>query len=813
MFSHRLAAILMTMFLLVAPLLSCSPLRSVPVSAPAPGIGEQLSVSTIERSLAFVPNVGQSDPVVLFRTLGSASTLFFTRHEVVLTLLSTRGAGLFAGLARLGQTDVAAPAEPAVLRLRFEGANPDAEVLGEERLPGVVNYFVGDDPAKWHTSVPTYEGIAYEQLYSGIDLLYDGSEGLVKGTYLVSPGSDPGDIRWRYDGASKVELSGGELLISMMEAGETAALIERKPVAWQMVDGERRSVTIRYVIHRDGSIGFAVGRYDSTRLLMIDPTLDYSTYVGGSGGEGAYGIALDSSNNVHIAGRTNSTDFPLSSSSSLAGDFDIFVTKLDPSQTGAAQHVYTTYIGGTADETAHGIAVDSSGNACVGGWTASANFPVTASAFQQVYRGHDDAIAIQLDSSGAVQYASYLGGTDWEDGIQVAVGDDGLMYLTGDTNSTNFPTTSNAYQDHRVGDYEAFVTVVDPSKSGAASLVYSTYYGGSGLDEAWAIDTSDGIVYFAGSTRSADLPLKNPIQAELRSNSGWGNAYIAKLDPSLSGNAQLLYATYLGGTGGEVSGGIAVDGSGNMYLCGATESADFPTTDVSPEYGGGDYDGFLVKLNAAGSAFLYSTLSGGAGNDGFRDLVLDGSGNAYVTGATGSADFPTVNPIQDTLRGGVAPERDYNWLGPGDACVAGFDATGTMTFGTYLGGTGAEASLGIALDAAGNVYVAGATRSTDMDTVNPYQSANEGGYDAFVASIGGLVPTPTPTPTPTNTPTDTPTPTSTPTDTPTPTSTPTPTPTDTPTPTPTDTPTATPTSTPTTTPTPFYPLYLPLVVR
>jgi len=647
------------------------------------------------------------------------------------------------------------------------------------------------------------------------DLLYSSSEGILKGTYVVAPGANPGDIRWSYDGVSEVELSNGELLISVAGTGKTASLVERKPVAWQTVAGKRRPVSVSYVIHGDGSVGFALGKYDSTQSLMIDPTLDYSTYLGGSGGEGSYGIAVDSNDHVYVAGPTDSTDFP--DSATIAGDFDIFVTKLDPSQTGANQLVYTTYVGGADREFALGVEADSSGRACVAGYTWSDDLPTTANAFQRNFKdGDGDGAVVQLDATGAIHYVSYLGGTGFEELVQVAVGDNGLMYVVGFTNSSDFPTTENAFQSTKAGSEwgaDALVSVLDPSRYGAASLVYSTYYGGSDSDESYGIDVSDGIIYFAGRSLSDDLSLKNPFQAINKGGSGLGDAYLAKLDPSQSGEDQLLFATYLGGAADEVSGGVAVDTPENVYWVGATESSDFPTTDISTHYGDENFDAFLVKLDTAAPSLVYSRRVGGSGDDGFRDVVFDSYGNVYATGGTGSEDFPLVDPIQDTYRGGVAPEPELSWYGPGDALIAKFDAIGTMTFATYLGGTGAEAGLGIALDTAGNVYVAGGTRSTELETVNPFQGANAGGWDAFIVRIGGLGP---PTPTPTSTPTDTPTPTSTPTDTSTPTatSTPTSTPTDTPTATQTPTPTNTPTNTPTPTPEPTEVLvYLPIVMR
>jgi hypothetical protein len=384
--------------------------------------------------------------------------------------------------------------------------------------------------------------------------------------------------------------------------------------------------------------------------------------------------------------------------------------------------------------------VDASGNAYVAGFSASNDFPTTTNAWDRTFHGGSaDGVAIRLDASGAVQYATYLGGGGWEELLDVAA-ENGLLYTVGLSGSTDFPKTADAFQGSIASaDFtDAVVSVLDPSKSGAASLVYSTYYGGTDTDEAWTIDVVNGIAYFAGNTQSNDLVLKDATQATFHGGPGWGEAYLAKLDRSRSGNAQLLFATYLGGTDDEASGGLAVDATGTAYWVGATRSTDFPTTTVSLPYAGGDWDAFLVKLDTTPPSVVYSRLFGGSGNDGFRGAVFDGSGNVFVVGGTGSDDFPTKNPIQDTFGGGVATVG-FGWYGPGDGLVTAFDATGVMAFSTYLGGSGAEATMGIGLDPAGNIYVAGGTESTDLETTaDAYQADNAGGFDCFIAILGGF---------------------------------------------------------------------------
>ncbi len=442
------------------------------------------------------------------------------------------------------------------------------------------------------------------------------------------------------------------------------------------------------------------------------------------------------------------------------------MSKLDPSKAGANQLIYTTYLGGSGYEAAYGIAVDAAGNAYITGYTESANWPATANALQRTYLdGGMDGFAARLNTAGVVTYASYLGGTGFEEVVSIAIDENGLMYMVGFIASEDWPVTANAFQHEKAPAGDGALAVLDPTKSGAASLVYGTYLGGKDFDECYAVGVTGGIVYMAGHTRSTDFPLKNPLQATNhgRGEMYLGDGFLAKLDITKSGKDQLLFATLWGGSADETSSRVAADAAGRVYWAGATSSADFPTSAVSPAQGG-KWDAFLVSIDTVTPKLIYSRTIGGSGNDAIKGLVFDSRGSAYVTGAAGSGDFPLVNPIDATFGGGVDPGQ-YQSAGPEDAMVAAFDAAGVMTFGTLLGGNGLDAGGGIALGPDGKVYVAGATRSTDFTTVAPYSAANTGKYDVFLVTLGGFVPpataTPTATPTVTHTPTRTATPTAT----------------------------------------------------
>jgi hypothetical protein len=378
--------------------------------------------------------------------------------------------------------------------------------------------------------------------------------------------------------------------------------------------------------------------------------------------------------------------------------------------------MYSTYLGGSGDETCAGIAVDPSGNVYVTGYTYSVNFP-TVTPIQAANGGSTDAFVLKLNASGsALLYSTYLGGSNIDEGSAIAVDTAGNAYVTGRTQSTNFPT-ANALQGSNGGDYDAFVAKVNAAGS---ALVYSTYAGGGSYDTGrdLAVDTA-GNAYVTGDTTSIDFPTANPLQV---ANAGGLDVFVAKVDASGSG---LVYSTYLGGSGHDAGNHIAVDVSGNAYLTGYTISTNFPTVNpIQDANHGGVSDSFVAKLNTTGSALVYSTYLGGMGWDIAWGIAVDSSGSAYVTGFTQSPDFPTSNPLQPTLNG-------YT-----DAFVAKLNPEGSaFVYCTYLGGLSDDWGGGIAVDASGNVYVAGSTYSTDFPTAHPLQATNRGLYDVFVAKL------------------------------------------------------------------------------
>ena len=682
--------------------------------------------------LQFEANRGQTDKDVHFLSRGPGYSLYLTAGEAVLVL-----------------SKPAVDAKRVALRMSLVGAARAYAVSGIDELPGKANYFIGKDPAKWRRNVPTYARVRYREVYPGIDLIYYGNQRQLEYDFVLAPGADPKKIVLGFKGADKLEIDAqGELVLHA--PGED--IRQHKPVIYQEIDGVRRDIAGGYVRKGANRVGFKVAAYDTTRPLVIDPVvLSYSTYLGGINGDSGSGIAVDANGNAYITGGTASSDFPTTAGAfqPTATGSHAFVTKLN--SIGAA--VYSTYLGGSGSEGGSAIAVDAGGNAYVTGATGSSDFPTTAGAFQATIGGSRNAFVTKLDPTGsALVYSTYLGGSgDINTGSGIAVDADGNAYLTGWTNSINFPTTQQAFQPAFSGGYDVFVTKLDPAGS---ALVYSTYVGGTRFDEANGIAVdAGGNAYVTGLTDSTDLPTTPGVFQPTLSGSS-EDAFVTKLDPT---GSALVYSTYLGGAFIDSGSGIAVDANGNAYVAGWTNSHNFPTTPgaFQPIKLSVGADAFVTKLNPAGTGLVYSTYLGGDGTDTGEGIAVDADGNAYVTGTTGSTNFPTTfGAVQPTFRGGF-----------GDAFVTKLDPGGSaVVYSTYLGGSGREEGSGIALDVHRNAYVTGATRSADFPTtpgsVQPVYGglasprAPDGSFfipDAFVAKIVEVVPPPPPAPTSTGT--------------------------------------------------------------
>lgn len=723
--------------------------HKAPAAAPA-NAGTLVSISEgkkrelIERKnlghlpLSFEANTGQTDARVKFLSRGSNYGLYLTSDEAVMVFPShKRRDNKIKNAHSLGSESLPLPDSPKrreVVRMKLVGADEDAEPQGVDELPGKTNYFLGNDSANWRTDVTNYRKIRYEEIYPGIDMVYYGNSGELEYDFIVAPHADPRAIKLKFNGVTRIKLDrNGDLLLST----KTATVRHQKPLIYQEVNGTRTPVEGGYVLNTKGQVSFKLGKYDKTRPLVIDPVIAYSTFLGGTDLDEGFSIALDPSNNIYIAGITDSTDFPLENpfqsinkgGNGPVGYYELYVSKLDP--TGQAL-VYSTYLGGTGIDRGGSIVVDNDGNLHITGSTTSTDFPV-ANAYQSTYGGGaSDAFLTKLSPAGNfLIYSTYLGGNGplWlpgnylEYGNAIALDNVGNAILTGGTDSTGFPLLQpiKATKD---GTTDAFLLKM----STAGALLFSTYLGGNNRDGIGGITTDTvGNIYIAGGTSSTDFPIVN-APSFLVPNADQSNAFVMKLTAE---GTSIINSTLIGGTSSDGAGPIVVDASQNIYLAGGTGSRDFPVvnafqpTNPTTE-GAGDGTGWVMKLQSDFSFIHNSTYLGG-GNDNFSvtTIALDPSNNLWVYGTTLATDFPVVDPIYPSNRG-------YQ-----DVTLSKFSLDGsTLTFSTYLGGNNYDRPGKMVLNSDGEIYLSGNTASSNFPLLNAYQPDYGGGLsDAFIMKI------------------------------------------------------------------------------
>jgi len=648
----------------------------------------------------------------------------------------------------------------------FERAG-EAQVLPEKPWSAAVNYYTSSATAR---SVQAWSSVRYERLYPGIDLVVYEHSGSWEFDYVVAPDSDPSRIGFNVTGARQMDVdSSGDLIATTID-GEKVHW--RKPSAFQGEHAVRAEFEVK-----DRHVRLKLGEWDHSKQLTIDPAFVFSTYVGGSGDELARGIGVDNFGNVYMCGGTNSHDLPTSANSfqpnyrgTMAdGIGDGFLAKFTP----AGVMTYITYVGGSGDDTCTALTVDSGGNVVIVGSTNSADFPATANAAQRAYGGSGgnnfyssgDAYVAKFNSTGGLTWATYLGGTADDAASAVTLDTAGNIYVTGFTLSPNFPGASGGYQSQFHGSAnvfvgptgyvvwwntgDAFVSKLDPT---GHTVMNSTYLGGSADEGATSIALDgSGNVWIGGVTRSTDFPVATPYQGNYHGGSSiqlqpiatFGDGFLSKFNGGLT---QLMYSTFLGGSGDDGVSSIAVDASG-VYAAGFTLSSDFPTTQGSyqtafhgPTAFQGRYvslgDAFVTKLNPATNQLIYSTLLGGSDDDAAGAIAVDKNGNAFVGGLTKSTDFPlSSNAMQGTFGG-----RAKFYEAIGDGFIAELDPTGAhLLYSSYLGGNAGDAVSGLLLDSTGStVYVTGATNSTNFPTTPGLQDtafSTNGRIDTFVAAI------------------------------------------------------------------------------
>lgn len=655
--------------------------------------------------LMFEPNVGQTDASVKFMARGVGSRglgngIFLTPDGATLSLR--------------GGKDADSPAGVETLRMKFAGSNSRAVVSGLSPLPGKSNYLIGNDASQWHRNVPQFSGVRYQNIYSGIDLVFYGNHGQMEYDFRAAPGSNPAQAELQFEGPKAITLRDGNLILS----GGSGNIRLNAPRIYQRIGDREQTVEGHFEMRASNRVGFAIGPYDHSRELVIDPVLEYSTYFGGSGDEHSTSIAVDGGSNIYLTGSTTSPNLPVSATpfqAALKGSEDAYVLKVNPAGTSVT---YLTYLGGTGTDSPAGIAVDASGNAYVAGTTSSSDFPVTSTnAYQAAIEtgstGTTHVFVTALNTSGSgLNYSTYLSGNGTDVASGMAIDANGDVFVTGTTTSTDtgasndqfpasFPPETQAFQQFSRAPIQFFVTKVNTSAFGISSVPYSTYFGGGTPSNGIAVGggvavDGTGNIYFSGTTNflftgqssSTDFPILNAYQPCLDQAPPAVNinpqsctytatptatdAFVAKLNPNISTGAQLIWSTYLGGTQDDSSTGVAVDtGAANVFIVGTTNSPDVTTLTT--------FGAYQPCLNTPPSTLITTCLTASTNTDAF-----------------------------------VA--RFNNLVNTSSTTTTTTDEVLTLSYFSYLGGSGNDAGQAIAVDSADDAFLTGWTQSTDFPT-------------------------------------------------------------------------------------------------
>lgn len=680
--------------------------------------------------IAFELNRGQSDPQVKALARGAGYGLFLTADESVLVLAHNFD-------------------KTTVVRTKLLGANTSAQVLPVDRLAGTVNSFIGKDRAKWQTDVPTFAKMKYEEIYPGVDLIYYGNQGQLEYDFVLAPGADPRAIRFAITGA-KIQIDSHGDLVMRTKLGEVR---HHKPVIYQDIDGVRHAVTGRFVRRAANEVAFALAPYDREHSLVIDPSLNFSTYLGGGAADEARAVIVDALGDTLIGGFTSSINFPVAQCATppvepcaanpppygayLGGSTDAFFTviffqPLQPNGPPGSELFLSTYFGGSGADTLNAFTIIQ--NAFVPtiyavGTTTSTDIPLT-NPLQATPGGGSDAFVAVLDFPNVVGFATYLGGSGNESGNAIALDSLGNVIVGGSTTSTNFPTV-NAIQPASGGGMDGFVTKINNVFN---SYIYSTYLGGAGGDGVASIADSPttDVAYIVGQTTSGGFAASHQVSGAA------GPAYKAFLTAlSSDGQTVVLPTQIFGGSGTSYAKAVALDPAGNVWLTGFTTSTNFPTMNPIQAANAGGQDAFLMEVNSSG-ALQFSTYYGGTGNDESLAIAIVQSNQPqstctttlaclFIAGTTNSTNFPTVKPLHGA-KGGYDGFVTEFLLNTG--------ATPTVGYSTYLGAGGNDIITSVAASRQGNATVVGYTNSVRFPvTTGVVQPTNAGGIDSFATKI------------------------------------------------------------------------------
>lgn len=703
--------------------------------------------------LIFEPNLGQGnlDPADRrgkFVTRGPGYSLFLGSEGAILSTVSQSQSKLDS------RKHAASVARVNSLQMRLAGANPNARLTGADLLPGKSNYFLGNDPAKWRHSVPQFARVRYENIYPGINLVFYGNQGRLEYDFQVAPGADPAQAELEFNGAQQLQLKDGALVIRR----EGGSVQLQAPRIYQEIAGRQQPVEGSFVLRGSNRAGFAIGPYDHSRELVIDPILSFATYFGGSGDERATSIAIDGSFNIYLAGSTTSPNLPaigvFQTALAAGATQNVYIAKIQP-PLGQQPAVldYVTYLGGNGTDTPVGISVDSRGDPYVAGTTSSSNFPTTVSnAYQstpEVPGTHVFVTELLYDAT-TLQYSSYLSGNGTDIATGMTIDASGNLYVTGTTTSSDAASTTDQFpastlpealpfQNAPRSSIQFFVTKVNTNAPSIGSIAYSTYFGGGSFATPTPIAVGGGIavdtngnVYFTGTTNfqytgsssSTDFPILNPYQACLDQPPTGPivnpplcsyvapvpppldpDAFVTKLNPNAPQGEQLIWSTYLGGSATDSGAGIAIDtGAANVYVVGTTNSTDINTGIAT------------LNTSAAYQQCLDQPVNPASG----VQCALTATGGPYPNDAF-VARLSNPTPTSGTVQNNV-----------------------TLNYFSYLGGAANEAGLAIAVDSASGALVTGWTQSSGLPgsgTAFPVfppstiQSSLTGAQDAFLARL------------------------------------------------------------------------------
>jgi hypothetical protein len=665
----------------------------------------------IAQPLTFVPNMGQWDSRVVYRTEANGAVFYFCRDEVDYMFVRNTDQLEESPETQLGiETDNLDRAiykkEAILIKARFVGANADAAINGLDRLTQSNNYYLGNNPDRWHTRVPCYGSVIYKDIYPGVDLRYYGNNRSIKYDFIVAPGADISRIRIQYEGVDQLGVTNDGSLSAVSPFGP---VYELTPYIYQEKNGQKKEIAGRYVITEPGVFGFVIDdNCDQSVPLVIDPELVYSTYLGGNRYDKVNGITVNDHGEAYVTGYTMSTNFPVLNpyQPSLLDTLtaDVFITRLNSDGNGI---ISSTYLGGiTGGEQGMGIKLDDAGYIYMGGATNSRDFP-TVNPYQ-LHQNDGDVIALKLTPNGdSLIYSTYIGGIANEYPYGFAIDKAGCAYLTGVTSSPNYPTKNPILTD--MTNLDAFVTKLAPTGD---SLIYSTYLGGDNIEIGYGIAVDkEGQAYIGGITTSSDFPMVYSQQGHVRLD----DVFVTKLNPA---GSDFRYSTYIAGYMEDRAMSLAIDEEGHVYITGVARSSDYPLQNPIQTFQY-DRDAFVTKLAPTRCIIEFSTYLGGDAYDLGSGIAVDSRGNMYIVGYTGSTNYPTVNPMQ----------TDQRYFDGFFTKING--ASNSIEYSTYLAGYDSDYGLAIALDKSDNIYITGFTYSADFPILNPYQTNMEND-DIFV---------------------------------------------------------------------------------